>query len=188
MKTKKLSDLVDIQSGYTFRGAVKDVGSGIRVIQAKDISLGTIEYSSLPFVADEIPGSKLLNDGDILLTSRGSFRAAVYRGDVPSIASSSLFVLRPRSADLISDFMTVYLNSDQAQAYFSQSARGATIKSVRIPDLSALNVPILTMDKQYELTELDSIVKKILSDLDRKSQLIKSMHGTTINKTLEGVR
>ncbi len=187
MKTKKLSELVDIQTGYTFRGAIKNAGSGIRVIQAKDVSSGAIDYSSLPFVTDEIPESRLLREGDILLTSRGTFRAAVNYDDAPSVASSSLLVLRVRNVDITPDFLSVYLNSDQAQACFSQSARGATIKGIRIPDLAAFNVPVLSRERQRELTDLDVTVKKIVSELGRKSQLIRSLHNTTINKTLEGV-
>ncbi len=186
--SEKLSELAEIMSGYTFRGAVIDAGHGVRVIQAKDVSTENIDFKALPFVNDDIPANKYLQDGDVLLTSRGSFRAAVYRSDVPSVASSSLFVLRSKTDKCLPEYLSIFLNSERSQSYLNQSARGATIKSVRIPDLGVLDISVLSINKQKQLAEFSSVIKELTADLHRKSQLISDIHSATFNKVLQGAR
>lgn len=187
MKTKKLSEVADIKSGYSFRGAVHDEGVGVRVIQAKDVSGGYIADLDLPRVSDHIPNDKYLAPGDVVLTSRGSFRAGVFLSDEPSVASSSVFVLRLTIKNCLPEYLAIYLNSPQAQSYISQVSRGATIHSLRITDLHSLDVPQLPTDDQQNIVNLHSNVHSLLSALDRKSEIINDIFTGAVSKTLEGV-
>lgn len=184
----KLSELVEVKSGYSFRGAIVDSGSGLRVLQAKNVSSGSIDYIGLPRINDQVPSDKLLQPGDILLTSRGSFRAAAYQGDGNSVASSSLFVLRPNTDSINPEFIAVYLNSSRAQAYLNQSAKGATIKSVRIDDLSTLEVPVPSLERQKQISDFDAAVQQLRKGLVEKTRIINELHNTTVSTALEGAK
>ncbi len=188
MRLKKLSEVADIKSGYSFRGAVRDEGVGVRVIQAKDVSNGYVSGVDLPRVSDHIPNDKYLAPGDIVLTSRGSFRAGVFMSDEPSVASSSVFVLRVTNQSYLPEYLAIYLNSPQAQSYISQVSRGATIHSLRISDLHSLEVPQLPIEDQQNMVDLHTNVRSLLSALNRKSEIINDIFTGAVSRTLEGVK
>src|SRR5579883_2600296 len=131
-KQLPLGNIAEIQTGYSFRGAVKGEGRGTAVVQARDIAGLYCSGAGLPRVEQPLAANRLLRDGDILLTSRGSFRASVAKFAVPTVASSSLYVLRITDDSILPEFLALYLNSPAAQAYFKQNAKGATIQSVSV--------------------------------------------------------
>lgn len=186
--TKKLINIADIQTGYSFRGAIHDEGIGVRVVQAKDVSDSHILCADLPRVSDHISKDRYLKSGDVILTSRGSFRAGAFLGDDPTVASSSVFVLRVTSQDYLPKYLAIYLNSPQAQSYLSQVSRGATIHSLRITDLHSLEVPQLPIEDQQNIVNLHSNVRTLLSALDRKSEIINNTFAGAVSRTLEGVK
>ena len=92
--TKLLNDIANIHAGYSFRSAILDAGFGVAVIQAKDVSGLYLQSSVLPKVDQVFPNTRLLGSGDVVLTTRGSFRASVVDLKIKAIASSSLHVIR----------------------------------------------------------------------------------------------
>lgn len=186
-KLKKLGDVVEIQSGYSFRGAVGDDGTGVMVVQARDISGLIISADHLPRVQQVFPKAKLLSKGDILLTSRGSFRSGVARFDVPAVASSSLFALRLRDASYLPEFLALYLNSSQAQSYLMQSAKGATIQSLSVSDLASLLIPVLSIERQKLLVSLQQNIEAQATLLRSKLDVVNEIYTGAINKSLKGV-
>lgn len=188
MKLKKLSEVADIRSGYTFRGAIHDEGKGVQIAQAKDVADGKVNSSGLPRVNDHIPADRYLSRADVVLTSRGSFRAGIFSSDEPTVASSSVFVLRVTNQSYLPEYLAIFLNSPQAQSYLSQVSRGATIHSLRITDLHSLEVPQLPTKDQRHIVDLHSNVHSLLSALNRKSEIINDIFTGAVSKTLEGVK
>lgn len=186
-KTIKLGEVVEIQTGYSFRGAVVDAGSGVAVIQAKDINALYVSDDDLPRVLQQFPATRLISDGDVLLTSRGSFRSSVAKFDNPAVASSSLFSIRLNTNAYTPEFLALYLNSARAQVYLVQSAKGATIQSVNVTDLINLPMPIVSLEKQKLLVELRQNVENQGTLLRSKLDIVNQIYTSTINKTLEGV-
>lgn len=186
-KTIKLGEVAEIQSGYSFRGAVGNDGTGTMVVQARDISGLIIGADLLPRVQQDFPKAKLLHEGDMLLTSRGSFRAGVARFDVPAVASSSLFTLRLRDKSYLPEFLALYLNSGQAQSYMTQSAKGATIQSLSISDLAGLSIPVLPIERQKLLVSLQQNVETQTALLRSKLNVVNEIYISAINKSLKGV-
>lgn len=186
-KTIKLGEVAEIQSGYSFRGAVGNDGTGTMVVQARDISGLIIGADHLPRVQQDFPKAKLLHEGDMLLTSRGSFRAGVARFDVPAVASSSLFTLRLRDKSYLPEFLALYLNSGQAQSYMTQSAKGATIQSLSISDLAGLSIPVLPIERQKLLVGLQQNVETQTALLRSKLNVVNEIYIGAINKSLKGV-
>ncbi|MBI1856782.1 restriction endonuclease subunit S [Candidatus Saccharibacteria bacterium] len=186
-KTIKLGEVAEIQSGYSFRGAVGDDGAGTMVVQARDISALIIGVDHLPRLQQDFPKTKLLQKGDLLLTSRGSFRAGVARFDAPAVASSSLFTLHLRNKTYLPEFVALFLNSGQAQSYMTQNAKGATIQSLSISDLAELSLPVVPIERQKLLVGLQQNVETQTALLRSKLDVVNEIYIGAISKSLKGV-
>jgi len=186
-KTVRLSEIAVIQSGYSFRGAVVNVEGGkLGVIQAKDINGWQVYEPGLSSINQEHSSGRLQQDGDILLTSRGSFRAGVGRFSRPAIASSSLFTIRLLSKDFLPEYLAIYLNSEAAQYYFSQSAKGATIQSLVVDDLKNLPIPHMPLENQKTVIDLQRNIDEQNGLLKRKQRIIDEVLRSSITRTIEG--
>ena len=185
--TLHLSELAVIQSGYSFRVKVVNVDNGkLGVVQAKDISGLYVDENSVARINQEYAESRIQQPGDILLTSRGSFRAGVSKFSKPTIASSSLFTVRLTHKDFLPEYVAIYLNSEVAQYYFSQSAKGATIQSLVIDDLRNLSIPRIPLKSQRTIIDLQLNVEEQNRLLKRKQEIIDSVLRSSVNQTLEG--
>lgn len=185
-KYKQLNDIVDIQSGYSFRGAVLDGGSGVSVVQAKDVGELYLDVKDLPRINQDFTHSNLLSPGDVVLTTRGSFRASVVTTKVKTIASSSLHVLKLKSEEYLPEFIALFLNSPQTQNYLKQSAKGATIRSISIADLGGIKIPVVPLDDQRVLLGLQQSVEQQAKLLESKTRIINKVYNNTITKYLQG--
>jgi restriction endonuclease S subunit len=117
---KKLSQIADISSGYTFRGPIENDAKGdILVLQAKNISPNQeiVETADLATISDKsLRNPYFLIHNDILLVSRGSgagsFRSAVFASDEKRVMpSSSVQVIRINDVTVLPKYVCLYLNS-----------------------------------------------------------------------------
>lgn len=185
---EKLKDIAKISTGYTFRSRIKDEGGGFPVIQAKDVQDNVVNEGQLPLV--DLPSNKapFVEDGDIILTSRGSFKAARYKAkdDQPAIASSSVYVIKVTHSDYTAGFITLHLNSSYARSYFSKLAAGGAIASLRINDLRSLQVPQIPLAQQHRLIEFYDNIQQQKTLNERKMALINEIYNTAFNKSIKG--
>lgn len=186
-RTLRLSEIATIQSGYSFRVKVVSVdGGSLGVVQAKDINGLYVDEDGIAKINQPYAESRIQKTGDVLLTSRGSFRAGVSKFIKPTIASSSLFTIRLTSEDVLPEYLAIYLNSEPAQYYFSLNAKGATIQSLAITDLQNLNVPIVPLASQRIIIDLQQNVESQRNILNRKQDIINQVLKSSVAKTLEG--
>ena len=186
-KALHLSEIANIQSGYSFRVKVVNIDNGkLGVIQAKDIKGLYVDEGSLARIDQDYAESRIQQDGDILLTSRGSFRASVGKFSEATIASSSLFTIRLTSKEFLPEYVSIYLNSDAAQYYFSQSAKGATIQSLVIDDLRNLSIPHIPLENQQIIINLQRNIEDQNRLLKRKQEIVNGVLNTSISQTIEG--
>lgn len=185
-KAIKLGDVATIQSGYSFRGAVVDDESGVAVVQARDVNSLYLIEDGLPKSDQDFPEAKMLRKGDVLLTSRGSFRASMVQFTNPAVATSSLFTLRLTDADILPEFLAIYLNSAQVQSYLIQKAKGATIQSLAISDLANLTIPPIPVQRQKTLLGLQQAVENQGKLLKSKLEVVNDIYVSAVNKSLKG--
>lgn len=185
-KYKQLSEVMEIRSGYTFRGAVQNTEVGVAIVQAKDVDGLYLNYSKLSRSSQNIADSKFLVTGDVLLTTRGSFRACVVDFNEKVVATSALHILRLKTDQYLPEFIALYLNSPQTQSYLKQSAKGATIQSISIADLGAIKVPVVPLDDQKLLLGLQQSVEQQAKLLESKTSIINKVYNNTITKYLQG--
>ena len=119
MKIKNIKDIADVITGYTFRKALDLQSSGsMAVVQSKHV------LDKLYIVKDTLPKIDLqpyhtkaiIKEHDIIISSRGAFKASIIRGDVISmIASSSVYILRIKDENTEPEYLAIYLNSISGQ-------------------------------------------------------------------------
>lgn len=177
----KLSQVVDISIGYTFRGAVSvDPTGQLLVIQAGDLS-GELVFSggdTLTRVSlDTARTNAFVQQGDILLTSRGAVRGGFkatlvnHSFDTPIIASSSLYILRLVSDNLLPEYLTIYFHSKPGQRALQNMATGATVRSVPLSKLQEMDIPVPELSKQQMVIDVYENMKQQKALLQRKIQI-----------------
>lgn len=156
--TTKLSLIGEVILGHTFRSAIShDKNGNFAVVQAKNIHKdGTVDYEELVRITHEKMRSKgTVQDGDVLLSNRGTFRSAVYRGDdTDVIAASSLYILRVQQKSVLPEFLMIFLNSPLGQKVLSSLNRGSIIQTIPRQNLLDLCIPMPSLEKQQQAVSI----------------------------------
>ncbi len=157
-----LSELVTIQAGYPFRGAIQEVPKGtVKAVQPKDISdLGELLTDEL--VTTELTGKRAadwLQQGDILFINKGLRHIAccVPEDMAQTTLAPSLFLLRVKpelQGRLNPQFLTWQINQPPVQRYFNNSAEGSHQVSIRKPILAAAPVALPDINTQNTIARL----------------------------------
>ncbi len=155
-----LVSVAAVTGGYPFRGPVPEIPGGpLRVVQMKDLAANAgVDWPGT--VSTELPGKRppdLLRAGDVLVLVRGARNPAVYLGDVPCAAVSSLhfFLLRlAAESKLLAEFLAWQINQEPAQRYLAQNAAGTDQRSIRRAVLEALPVVVPPLPTQQTMLEL----------------------------------
>ncbi len=190
MIIEKIKNLVEVISGFSFRRAisVKSEGNSY-VVQARDIkgdvylSLDSLSKISL----DGINTKAVIKEGDVLMAERGNFSAGVAEKDLAgSVASSSVFILRPITEKITSEYLAVYFNSIHGRTNVTKAAKGALIKNISRKEFLELDVPIPTMEKQELI--VDAYKNKLKQEelLETKKELVGQVIESAIKQILTG--
>jgi restriction endonuclease S subunit len=164
--TKMLGEMVDIQSGYHFRGRIEHCPEGdLSIIQAKDVKdNGEIDLVGSYRIrnAESVPKEYLLRENDILLVNRGdNNRAALLQPlSTPVICSSTLYILRTRKPGILPQYLSTFLNLPSTQTALRSTATGATTPLLNRKRLAELPVPVPSVERQLKLRELDALLAR----------------------------
>jgi restriction endonuclease S subunit len=179
---KKLSEIADIVSGYTFRGSIENDPKGdIFVLQAKNISINQdiLNTNDLITVSDKsIRNPYFLEHNDILLVSRGSgagsFRSAVFASDdINVMPSSSVHV---KDVTVLPKYVSLYLNSQDGQKTLAQIVTGASyIQSILVKNLTDFPIPIPPIHTQKSIISLHENIIDQEQIFKRKQEIQKTI-------------
>jgi restriction endonuclease S subunit len=178
-----LSTLSKIESGKSFRHRIEDDPNGTcSVIQMKDISNERFEILDTPqsIKLDDINPNQLLSYGDILFMAKGNNNFAVmYATDKPAVAVSLFFIIRPKREIVNPEYLTWFLNSPNAQAYFHERRMGASVGNITKDTLENLKVKLPSFEKQGQIATLNKLIRdeKILTNeyLEKKQLYFNSV-------------
>lgn len=181
-----LKDLVEIRSGYTFRGAIDSFETGnTEVIQAKDLGsdFGLASYLKINFPGESI---HLLKPGEILVSARGFSKAQLIRDErMNAVASSSLFVLTPKKPNTNPEFITMFFNSEQGmKAVFGLGSSGS-VRSITKDSLGQIVIPSIPPDKERALGRVVQAIDDELSAMELKKIYVNNIREAIISKTLK---
>lgn len=160
MSRMLLGELVEMRTGYPFRGRIDRVESGgCRLVQMGDVHADTAEVGDdLAHVAPP-PGweKHRLRHGDLLFVGRGMRNdAATFvgtRADV--IAAPHLFVLRLRPEHPTAPrYLTWFLNLPETQKGIRSFRAGSALPFVPMGTLGRLEVPLPSLKVQNLVADI----------------------------------
>lgn len=183
IKLKTLIKDSGLFSGYSFRGKVLHDSEGThRVIQLKDFQ---DNYSSIGQNCVLVDGGKikpkyLLEDGDILFISKGSNNFSVVyekKDNVPTISSSSTFVIRLNKNVALPEYVSWYMNQNIVQSYLKQNLMGTYIQNINRPTVEEIPIALPNLETQKRIAKLSDLhnkEQKMLSEIkELRSVLIQ---------------
>lgn len=168
-RTYRLKDITTssgLFSGFTFRGKVLNQPRGeIRVVQLKNLNA---DYTGINddciFVdGNNIKQKFILEDGDILFASKGANNYAVVyhkEDNVPTIASSSLFVIQVNTNIANPDYVAWYINQTPVQKHFEQSQEGTYTVSINRKALEESPIKLPPLQEQNTIAKLVKLSQK----------------------------
>ncbi|MGP5479939.1 restriction endonuclease subunit S [Pseudomonas helleri] len=155
----KLSDLAEVRSGYTFRGALEHDPSGdVRVLQIKDLRQNTaIEPEKLIAITwDARTAPLLLQAGDITVIARGdSNKAALYKDEQPVVATSQFFIVSIKRPNILPEYLCWMINLPQSQRSLERS--GSSIQAISKGALQEMQIPLPPLATQQKLIDLQRL-------------------------------
>ena len=191
---RKLQEIADIISGYTFRGSIENDPKGdVFVLQAKNLTANQdiSETADLVTVsAKSIRNPLFLKHNDILLVSRGSgvgsFRSAVFTGKAENVMpSSSVHVIRVKEVSALPKYISLYLNSDVGQKSLLQIVIGGSyIQSILVRNLMEYPIPIPPIHIQKSIIALHENIHKQEQILQRKQKLKQNIINATFTNLI----
>lgn len=157
----KIRDIASIQSWFFLR--TQSEGSAV-YLQAKHFDdNGDIRpWILIPDLKEGLQERHILRTNDILFVAKGtrSF-ATVYKKEYwPCIASSTFFIVRIKSDQVIPEYIALILNQSQNKTYFKNHFSGSTIPSIPKSVLEEFEIPIPSIEKQKKLVTLYELYKK----------------------------
>lgn len=188
MQNKYLKEISEIIAGYTFREALKnDPSGGTKVLLVKNINDdGAINHSELTRINLISPRTNaFIAKNDVLLSSRGIFRAGVFDKETKNtIAASSLFILRIKNSNVIPGYLSIYLNSEAGQNSIQKILTGSTIKTILRGALEGLSIPIPPLTIQKIIIDISDNWQKREKLLNRKINFSKNITEGAIKQLL----
>ncbi len=188
---KTLQQLVDVRSGYHFRGkAENDPNGNVALVQIKDIDGEfVLRTDDLARVRIEKPKDYLLNQRDILFITRGTRLGAtvVHEPLENTVATSSFFVLRPRK-ELLPEFLAWSINSAPVQTQLRRAGQGSSLLMVRRSDLDDIEFDVPPLSVQRAIVELDEcgrLERRLTRQLNEKrAALVEAIAARALQQNL----
>ena len=175
----KLKEVAEVFRGKSILKKDTTVGS-IGVLNISNIDNGEIDYSDMDTIEEDERKIKRyeLEEGDVVLSCRGTaIKSAVFKKqDKTIIASANLIVIRPKET-ILGDYIKIFFESPIGMAIIKSFQRGTTIMNINHSDIMEMEIPLLALEKQYEMITLYSEelsrYKKIVQEAELKWNTVK---------------
>lgn len=151
--------------GVTLRGrdATRAVADGsCRLVRIGDVSQdGTWLNADFARIepADRIRDEQFLRPGDVLFPNRGTRTTAIaFRLEVPRvIAGAQFFVLCPKAARALPEYLAWFLRTEEAARHFEGRRKGTYVQIIERRDLEELELPLPPLDVQRKIVEVAAL-------------------------------
>ena len=189
--TYLLKDIADIRTGYSFRAKLEPDSEGnILVVQLKELSdKNTIDISTAVKInMQNVSDNYLLQKGDLVFRSRGmDSTAAIMDISADNIILSAPFqrIRLQDTSKIIPEYLLWYINSKDAQTYFSTNKTGTSVTMISTAVLADLPVIVPPVGIQKKIVEINTLSEK---EIELQEELIKKkklLTETILLKTLE---
>lgn len=174
--TYLLKKIADIRTGYSFRTKIQpDFTGNTLVVQLKELSeKNTIDISTAVKIdMSDISENYLLKKGDLVFRSRGmDSTAAIMNIDADNVILSAPFqrIRISKSLEIISEYLLWYINSKEAQTYFTTNKTGTSVSMISTAVLAELPVVVPSLEIQKQIIEINTLT---LKEIELQEELIK---------------
>jgi restriction endonuclease S subunit len=181
---KSILNYQGLSSGYSFRGKIKHVhNGGVRVIQLKDFEDNYTYLGNDCYLvdSDKIKSKYYLEPGDILFTGKGTNNFALVfksKDDIPTIASSALFVIKVDNSVANPKFVAWYINQSKVQNYFKTNEAGTYNTSINKTTLEETPIMLPALEVQNKIAKIANLHNQELA-LTNKIVELKNKLTTT---------
>lgn len=170
IKTKTVASISDIRFGLYVQP--EPFGS-VAYLQVRQFSEdGRLTAEADEFInVDRKSESHLLKEGDVLFVGKGNrlFAWCYHETDMPAVASSIFFVLRPDISVVYPDYLAAILNAPASKLVFQQIGGGTNIFSIRKSELGAFQIPLPPLQQQKKVAAMAQLHQK---EIELAQQLI----------------
>lgn len=158
---KSINHIATIQTGFF----AKPSGIGdVVYLQSKhfDESGHLLRKLHLDLRGEGISQKHFLKEGDVLFAAKGTknFAAVFEHHNEPAVASTSFFVIRMTTRDVLPHYLTWYLNNQMTQALLKGRAIGTSIPSISKQVLENLEMEIPSIDIQKAILHIATLRNK----------------------------
>ena len=108
--------------------------------------------------ADDVNAKHILKPGDVLFAAKGTknFAAVIQDNHLPSVASTSFFVIRLKDKKVLPEYLAWFMNSSGTQQYLKSTALGSSIASISKGVLEKLEVLVPDIQTQHSILTINS--------------------------------
>lgn len=166
---------------YLFEKILKSKIQQIATLQtglfAKPMAMGEVVYlqskhfddqgnllSSIhpDLLIEDISQKHLLLPGDVLFAAKGTknFASVYEKHNPPAVASTSFFVIRLSSSEVLPEYLAWFLNNPNTQIALKAQAMGTSIPSISKSVLEQLEIPIPSIEKQKSVVSISKLLLK----------------------------
>lgn len=190
----KLSEISCIKIGYNFRRNNKYIplssdylSEGVPIVQPRDVisfchsSFPCLQKAQVPDIKDKY----YLSMNEILLSNKGDFQAFVWKGQEKIMASSAFYRIKICDANLLPEYVALYLNSVHGKAQLCLRQNTVRISTITISDVKDINIPLIPMEKQRLLVELFLLYEKESSIMEKIKQNRQKLINSTLSQTIK---
>ncbi len=140
------------------KGVDQRLESKVPYIRIGDVNKGVAAKGSSfvsPGLAESIDVESKLRAGDLLVSKSGTIGKAgiVRNGAVGAIASSGFFIIRVKEGTIDPHYLLAYLQSNEANAWLEDRARGAAAKHLSVASIGELPIAMPPLQIQHRIAE-----------------------------------
>ena len=170
---KRISELAEVASGvYLTATPYGDVS----YLQIKDLFSESPEKTASKVTLSPKNERYLLAKGDLLFAGKGTtYLCKVFDLDIPAIASTTLYIIRLTSKDILPDYLCWYLNQPNVMAMMKTQQVGTGTPLIHKQVVEDFEIPVPDFEAQQRIVELARLQvreKELYQTITEKRQLI----------------
>lgn len=153
-----LKGLADVLSGVYEK---PDPEGEVACLQTKDCADAVVVKLASRVRLTTRVQKNLLRPGDVLFAAKGvNYLSVVFREPDLAVASTSFFVIRPKSPAVTPEFLCWFLRHPSVMAYFKAHQAGSATPLIHKPAVENLVVPVPPLEQQQRIVELARLSRR----------------------------
>jgi restriction endonuclease S subunit len=170
---KKISEIAEVISGvYLLTAPYGEVA----YLQIKDLLSESPVKTASKVTLSPKNERYLLAKGDLLFAGKGTtYLCKVFDLDIPAIASTTLYIIRLTSKEVLPDYLCWYLNQPSVMAMMKAQQVGTGTPLIHKQVVEDFEIPVPDLDTQQrivELARLQAKEKELYQAIAEKRQLL----------------